>query len=236
MAVVDQSGRRLVTQDNALIEASYGLTLNEKRLVLIGIGKVNSELMPSTKEPLSFTVTSQDWTDAYPDSTEPTKDMGRAAKELQSRSVTFRPKLGIRESVNWCDSVKYYDGEGRLVIKFGWTMSHYLQGMIEQFTSYDLLSIQKLVSIHSIRLFELISQYKSTGFRVETLENLKFSLNIANSYPLWNDFNRVVLKKAVKEINAKSDYLVKYESVKQGRKVVAVRFTFRDNKQKDLFK
>lgn len=236
MATLEKSGRKVVTQDNALIEAAYGLTLNEKRLVLIGIGNVNPTFMPNKNEPLGFTVTVQDWLEAYPDSKEPYQDMQRAAKDLQSRAVTFRPKTGIRDSVNWCDSVRYYEGEARISIKFGWTMSHFLQGMMEQFTSFDLLSIQRLTSIHSIRLFELISQYKSTGYRRETLEDLKFSLNVAGSYTLWNDFNRQVLKKAVKEINAKSDYLVKYEPVKQGRKVVAVEFSFRDNKQKDLFK
>jgi plasmid replication initiation protein len=236
MATLEKSLRKVVTQDNALIEAAYGLTLNEKRLVLIGIGSVNPTVMPNKNEPLGFTVTVQDWLEAYPDSEAAYRDMQRAAKDLQSRSVTFRPKTGIRDSVNWCDSVRYYEGEARISIKFGWTMSHFLQGMMEQFTSFDLLSIQRLTSIHSIRLFELISQYKSTGYRRETLEDLKFSLNVSGSYTLWNDFNRQVLKKAVKEINAKSDYLIKYEPVKHGRKVVAVEFSFRDNKQKDLFK
>lgn len=241
MAVVDQSGRKVVTQDNALIEASYGLTLNEKRLVLIGISKTDPTVWPSKGSSLTFTVTAQDWQEAYPDTLEPYRDMQRAATSLQTKSVRFRHDrqangLNGIPYKNWTEGVTYFKQAGRIEVIFGVTISHYLQGMIEQFTSYDLLSIQKLVSIHSIRLFELISQYKSTGFRVETLDDLAFSLNVVGSYPLWNDFNRNVLKRAVKEINAKSDYLVKYEPVKKGRKVVAVRFSFRDNTQKDLFK
>lgn len=236
MAKLEQTGRKVVTQDNALIEACYGLTLNEKRLLLIGISKVNSTAFPNKSEPLSFTVTVQDWQEAYPESEQPYIDLKRASKELIGRAVTFRPKEKQTRIVNWCDSVTYFEGEARIELRFGWTMSHYLQGMIEQFTSYDLLSIQKLTSVHSIRLFELLSQFKATGYRVESLDSLKFSLNVSDSYPLWNDFNRMVLKKAVKEINAKSNYKVTYKPVKQGRRVEAVKFFFKEDTQADMFK
>ena len=89
MATLEKSLRKVVTQDNALIEAAYGLTLNEKRLVLIGIGSVNPTVMPNKNEPLGFTVTVQDWLEAYPDSEAAYRDMQRAAKDLQSRSANF---------------------------------------------------------------------------------------------------------------------------------------------------
>jgi len=234
--MLEQSGKRLVTQDNELIEACYGLSLNEKRLLLIGISRVNSMVMPDKTKPLSFSITAQDWQKAYPDTKNPYVDLKRASKDLQIKYVTFRPKADRVKTVNWVDNVLFYEDESRIDLQFGWTMSHYLQGMINQFTSYDLLSIQKLTSIHSIRLYELLSQYRSTGYRVETIENLKFSLDIVGSYEVWQDLKKWVIQKAVDEINAKSDYAITYEPIKKGRKVTGIKFYFKESNQADLFK
>lgn len=235
MGMLDQSGKKVITQDNTLIEACYGLTLNEKRLLLIGISKINSQQMLNRNEPLSFEVTAQDWLDAYPDSTNPARDMELGFKDLRNRGVTFKTR-GRDKYILWLDSTDHYYNEGRVRLNFGWTMSEYLQGMLDCFTTYDLLSIQKLTSIHSIRLYELLSQYKTHGFRVSTLDDIKFSLNLAGCYPLWNDFNNKVLKKAVKELNDKSNYKVSYEPIKKGKKVHAVKFYFTEEQQTDLFK
>lgn len=233
-----KTNNQLVTQDNALIEACYNLTLNEKRLVLVGIGKIDSRRMPNRGKPLSFMVTAEEWKIAYPDSKNPYQEMKRAISDLSKKTVKFRK--GVREDddfVNWTDSgTVYAKGKGAVKLTFGYTISHYLQGVFEKFTSYDLLSVQKLNSVYSIRLFELLSQYKSTGWRTETLDNLRFSLGLTDSLPNWNDFNQQVLKRGIKEINEKSIYKVEHKPVKKGRKVVAVEFLFKENLQSDLFK
>jgi len=231
----EQTDTRLVTQDNALIEACYGLTLNEKRLILLGISRVNSMSKPNRENPLSFSITSSDWKAAYPDAENPLREMLRAAEDLQAKHVKMRPKTGVFRLVNWVDRVDLYKTESRLELHFGWTMSGYLQGMVEQFTSYDLLSVRKLGSTHSIRIYELLIQFKTTGFRVETLENLRFALDCVGSYPRWADFDKWVIRRAVADINAKSTLRVRYKTVVRSRKVVGVEFTFSEEKQTDLF-
>lgn len=224
-----------VTQDNHLIEACYSMNLNEKRLIMLGISKTNPQKLPKKTEPMKFSITAQEWAETYPDNENPYRDMKRAAQAIRGKFVQFRQKTGIR-AVNWVDAIDYYENEARLDITFGWTMSHYLCGMAEQFTTYDLLNTQKLKSVHSIRLYELLMQFKSTGYRIESLENLRFSLNVGDGYGLWNDLNRMVIKKAVNEINAKTNIKITYQPTKTGKKTTGIKFTFREDDQKDLFR
>ena len=46
-----------VTQDNSLIEACYSMTLNEKRLLLLGPGKVDPAVFPDITRQISFKLT-----------------------------------------------------------------------------------------------------------------------------------------------------------------------------------
>lgn len=225
-----------VTQDNQLIEACYSMNLNEKRLIMIGISKANPQKLPKRTEPLKFSITAEEWKETYPDTENVYRDMKNSAQAIRGKFITFRQNTGKEEAVNWVDSIKYYEKQGRIDIQFGWTMSHYLCGMVEKFTSYDLLNTQKLKSIHSIRLYELLMQFKSTGYRTESLENLKFSLGIEDSYPIWNELNRVVIKKAVEEINSKTNMRIEYQATKEGKKTTGVKFSFKEEKQTDLFK
>ena len=69
------------------------------------------------------------------------------------------------------------------------------------------MNIGAFTSTHTIRLYELCSQYKTVGRREIKLEDLKDWLQIKDKYPRYNSFNQRVLEPAVLEINAKSDLL-----------------------------
>ena len=189
--------------------------------------------MPDRSMPLSFSITAGDFELAYPDTLNSYRDLKRGAQELTSKVVTFRSDNHKYKTLNLTDSVSYIPSEGTLHLTFGFSISHHLLGLIDQFTQYDVLSIGKLNSIYSIRLFELLSQYRSTGFRIETLENIRFSLNV--KYEKYGDLKRFVIQKAVDELNIKSNLKITFEPIKKGRSVVAVKFFFIENKQRDIF-
>lgn len=231
--MLEDKNKKLVVQSNELIEASYSLSLNGKRLLLLAISKVNPGAMPDRSMPLSFSITAGDFELAYPDTLNSYRDLKRGAQELTSKVVTFRSDNHKYKTLNLTDSVSYIPSEGTLHLTFGFSISHHLLGLIDQFTQYDVLSIGKLNSIYSIRLFELLSQYRSTGFRIETLENIRFSLNV--KYEKYGDLKRFVIQKAVDELNIKSNLKITFEPIKKGRSVVAVKFFFIENKQRDIF-
>lgn len=224
MSSIDRyTERDSVTQDNQLVEASYTLTLNEKRLLLLGASKINPMEMPHKDEPLSFEVTVEEWASRFPDDN-PWRALKNAAKNMRSRFVTLHPKVGIVDELNWFDSVRYIEAEGKVRIRFGWSVSLRLAGIISEFTKINLLDIQKLGSFHSIRLYELISQFRSTGYRRISIEDFRIAMDCVNTYREMKALKRRVLNPALKEINEKSDIHVICTDVKRGRRIVGFEF------------
>lgn len=227
--------RNSVTQDNQLIEASYTLTLNEKRLLLLGASKINPLDMPSKDEPLSFEVTAEEWASRFPDDN-PWRALRNAAKNMRGRFVTLHPKVGVVDELNWFDSVRYIEAEGRVKIRFGWSVSLRLAGMISEFTRIELTAVQQLRSFHSIRIYELVSQFRSTGYRRISLADFRIAMDCVNTYPDMRELKRRVLMPALTDINEKSDVQVICTDVKKGRKIIGFEFRTKERKQRDLFK
>lgn len=231
--VETQSFRPSVTQDNALISAAYAMTLNEKRLLLLGISKVNPLQFPRKDQPLEFEITTDEWCQYYP-TTNAYREMKGAAEQLQSRYVVMRKRRNGEERVNWTDKCVYIESEGRVSIRFGWTISLYIAGMVDQFTRYDLLSVSKLTSVHAIRIYELCMQFKSTGYRRIAVDELRDLLQLGDAYPLFANFRARVLDVACRTISEKTDYELRYSLIKEGRSVRYIEFFMEQRKQLNL--
>ena len=168
---MDELLPQLVTQDNALIEACYTMTLNEKRLLLLGMSKVNPMSFPDSDLKLSFKLTSDDWKKAFPDSGNAYRDMRKAADSMLTRYLTLHPKTGVTKKISWFDSVEYVENAASVEVVFGYSIQVRLMGMLENFTTMPLLEVGKLSSVYGVRLFELLQQFKKTGVRVISLED-----------------------------------------------------------------
>ncbi|MFK7933422.1 MAG: replication initiation protein [Saprospiraceae bacterium] len=106
-------------------------------------------------------------------------------------------------------------------------MKPFLLQLQKNFTAYDLRNIVKL-GVYPVRVYELLKQYQVIGKRTLGVAEMKEMFEVKDKYNLFADFNRWVIKPAVKEINAHTDLEVtKVEKIKQGRKVSALRFEFR---------
>ena len=89
------------------------------------------------------------------------------------------------------------------------------------------MNIGAFTSTHTIRLYELCSQYKTVGEREIRLEELKDWLQVADKYDRYNNFNQRVLEPSIAEINAKSDLFIEVEPIKRGRSIHALHFTIK---------
>lgn len=223
-----------ITQDNQLIEASYKLSLNEKRLLMLGMSKLDPRHFPRTGAEFELTV--EEWRERFPQDETPWRALQRAAKKMMRRYVTFHPRTGVVKDINWFDSVEYVEGEGRIKVIFTMSITTRLQGVFEQFTKLNLLQVSRLNSFHSIRLYELVSQFRKTGYRRISLDDFKNSMSCADSYPRIKDLKRRVLNPALKEINEKADFEVECRDLKRGRRIVGFEFILREREQGDLFR
>ncbi|WP_033568723.1 replication initiation protein [Dickeya undicola] len=221
-------------KSNALIEASYKLTLQEQRFLLVCISRIKSGVdAPPADEQKTMTITATELYRAFP-------DMGRqhaeaklkeAIDRLWDRSVIIRDK-DKREEFRWVQyRAQYLKGEAKVEITFSDAIMPYLTQLKGQFTRVVVKNVSNLSSSYSIRIYELIQQFRSTGERTIALDDFRSMLNVEDKYTQYKDLNKLLLKPSIQELNEKSDLMVVVEPIKQGRKVVALRFRFREDRQ-----
>ncbi|WP_157723415.1 replication initiation protein, partial [Salmonella enterica] len=100
-----------------------------------------------------------------------------------------------------------------------------------QFTRVVVKNVSSLSSTYSIRIYELLQQFRSTGDRTISLDDFRSILELEDKYSDFKILNRDLIKPAIAELNEKSDLAVTVETVKKGRTVVALRFRFKEDKQ-----
>ncbi len=106
----------------------------------------------------------------------------------------------------------------------------FLLELKRNFTMYPLLYIPKLKSSYSIRLYELLYQYKSIGHRTFELEDLQ--KKVGSEYDLYGDFKRKVLAIAQRDLEEHTDIRFEYKEIKNVRKVSALKFSIIANQPK----
>lgn len=114
---------------------------------------------------------------------------------------------------------------------------HFIK-LAQQFTVYSLMEYLMLSSTYSQRIFEILQSYaKSYPQVLLPLKNLHFMLDTPESLKTdFAQFRRRVLEQAHKEISAKTNFYFKWEAVKKGRSIHAVRFIFTHENDGELEK
>ena len=143
-------------------------------------------------------------------------------------SITI-DKLELNETweINVCSTAKYNKKEGRITIEFTDRIMPYLAQVKQKFVLYNLKEIANFRSLYTTRLYELIQEYKETCWMLKSLKQLRESLAVGSSFKLYGDFKRYTFSHACQEINDQYDMDMRFEEIKEGRKVVAVKFLFK---------
>jgi hypothetical protein len=96
------------------------------------------------------------------------------------------------------------------------------------FTSFHLENIPKLSSGYSIRLYELLSQYKTIGKR--TFDDIgRLQEMLGSAYDQYGHFKARVLEPTKKDISKNTNISFEYKEVKTGKKVTKLVFHIRDS-------
>jgi hypothetical protein len=102
----------------------------------------------------------------------------------------------------------------------------YLSQVKEKFVLYNLKEIANFGSLYSTRLYELIQEFKDTGWLIKSVTQLREIFAVGKKFPLYADLKRKTFGHAVEEINSQYELKLRFKEIKEGRKVVAVRFEF----------
>ena len=229
--------KNIVVKSNRLVTAIQNLSLFETRIIQLAIvdaresGKgltIDKPLrIDASRYAEVFGTTRQN---AY-------MRLKEAEEALFNRRFTFIDiKDGNPVKSRWVQRVKYFDDVGAIEIIFTYDVVNEvtrINGFEQFFTSYLLEQTAELNSVYSIRLYELLIQWRSIG-KTPTFEINQFREQLGigvNEYSQMNNFKARVLNLAVNEINKHTDILVGYEQHKAGRTVTGFTFTLKQKKQ-----
>lgn len=227
---------RLVVKDNALIDASFNLSLIEQRLMLLAI--VEARELPTLTPETPIEIKATTYRDQYnTDKSEAYKQLSEASRQLFNRQFSYIDRYANTDAITvsrWVNEVTYVNDKGMVVMYLNRNVISMISRLEEQFTKYHLIQVSDLKSQYSIRLYELLIKYLSIGnSKKYPINDLRMLLGIGvNEYKTMSDFKKRVLDLAVTEINDKTDIKVKYDQFKEGRTISHVLFKLGKKKEK----
>jgi plasmid replication initiation protein len=232
-------GMKLVVKDNALINASYTLSLVEQRIVLLAIIEAR-ETQKGIDTETFLEIHAQHYADRFDISVKNAYAMlSEASQSLFNRQVTFmmvdeKRNKPEKRVVRWVSGVSYVEGSGVIKLRFSPEIIPLITQLEKNFTSYELAQVASL-GLYATRLYELLIVWRSTGKVPEiNLNDFRNKMGLAsNEYKLMHNFKNRVLEPAIKQINEYTDITASYEQHKQGRTIVGFSFKF---KQKSVLK
>ncbi len=222
------NGTQLVVKSNYLIEASYRLSLQEQRLILLMV----SQIKPEDKGFHIYRIAVRDFNRIVgikgEASYQRTKEL---TKKLLERSLQITKDKSVLQ-ITWLSSAEYFEGKGYVELSFDPKLKPYLLQLKEFFTRYRLQNVIRLKSSYSIKLYELLKQYENIGHREFSLDELRKKLGLKeNEYPLYANFKQKILTRALSELNEHTDLTFSMRERKQVRKVVGIVFIISKKRQ-----
>jgi plasmid replication initiation protein len=151
----------------------------------------------------------------------------RVAKKLTETSLTLeKPELFVTQHIALCSQTEYNHKQGSLTVKFTEEIMPYLAQVKSKFVLYNLKEVANFGSLYSTRLYELIQEFKDTGYIMKSVTQLRDLFVVGKKFPLYGNFKAKTFGHAVEEINSQYELNLRFEEIKDGRKVVAIRFEF----------
>ena len=124
--------------------------------------------------------------------------------------------------------IGYLGGRGAVEFCLTEQARNHILNLTQNFTWYEIRQLSQLGK-YSIRLYEILCQYRSTGTLVIGIDELRnrFGL-LPNEYEYLGNFKARVLDFAIGEVLKFTDIQkLEYEQEKQGRTIVAFKFSFK---------
>jgi plasmid replication initiation protein len=230
----------LVVKDNALINASYSLSLVEQRLILLAIVATRKDDHDCAWDfwlgkPIK--VTAQSYMDTFGVSRQTAYEVLKdACKTLFSRQFSYqepRSKGTILKTTRWVSDIAYNNDTSTVEFTFAPAVLPLVTRLEAHLTSYELQQIADLKSGYAVRLYELLISWRATGKTpIIKLEELRNKLGVGkDEYLRMDNFKRIVLNPAIEQVSEHTNIKAVYEQHKKGRVIEGFSFAFKTKKK-----
>lgn len=215
-----------VVKSNTLVEARYRLSLQESHVILWLLTKIRPDDEDFKVHQLNIDEFSKmvglKTNGQYGELQKITENLMRRVLKIHE------PETGDVLQVSWLSSARYQKKKGSVLLRFDPGLKPYLLKLRGQFTKIEIIDTLKLKSIHAIRIFELLLQYSPLKVRKISIDDLRSYCGIEKEeYGLYAHLKSRIIERAKHEINAKTEYEVDYQEVKESRKVVSIEWTIK---------
>lgn len=231
-----------VSKDKQIIDAAYNLTLVELRIILANISTINP-LSKITRD-MVFFLSPEEYSIFFGVSENTArKELKQGAETLFNREIkvfnvnddgkktgTTHRWLSAKIKEEEDSGVIKEKGDGVVGIQFSEEIIPFLTNIKPPFSTYKLREVSKMKSVNSIRIYELMIQYKLYKKRTIPLDALREFLMTGTKYPRYYDFKKNILESAKKEINKLSDINISIKEIKKGTTVTSLVFSFKYKK------
>lgn len=153
------------------------------------------------------------------------QQIGKAVERLASTTYTIYHSRKKYDIFPIFSRISY--DNGIISAKLNPELKPYFLQLRREFSLRSLPEFRRLSSIYSQQLYRFLCSLRSLGNTEVPIERLHFTTTAPES--LKTDFRKFrtrILEPAEKEINGKTGLKFRWEPIRQGRKVVAVRFIF----------
>lgn len=157
---------------------------------------------------------------------EPKQTEGSEYEELSNKVQLFTQSKLLRRKK---------DGELLLTFKCHEELKPHIFNLRSQFTKFEVWNVLNLNNFQDMRMYMLLSQYRTAGERTIELVELKERLGISkDAYSEYKEFARTVLKKCQASLAERTDIRFEFKSV--GRPAHSVYFKIYKNDEYQILK
>lgn len=224
----------LVTMSNCLVKATYNLSLNEMKILLLAFSKL---VKANTLNPIDdYFITKQDLKRLNFNTSNLRRDLNSVVEKLMSRVVTFDTDSTTIKT-HWVYRAELLKGKSENAVKI---VIHpdvlpFLSNLTNTFTQIKIRDIAHFGSFYSFRVFFILMQYQNSKNKkiVMSLADFRAMLQIQDKYNLINDLKNHVLKIAKNEINQHTSFNMDFTlsddlgRVGRGIEYTSITFDFR---------
>jgi plasmid replication initiation protein len=216
-----------IIKGNPLIEARFELTAIQTKLFIFLLSKLDTS--KDKFEPMIVAVKDfQKFTGIKGDSLY--FHLKKEVEKMLDKRVYYK-KEGIELNSNLVSGYLYLEKEGAFLVEFPTLLKPYLLQLKENFTVIDIRNILGLDSSYAMRFYEICKEkerFKTFEFSVD---EIKAMFAIEGKYKNYFDFKTKVIIQARNELMLNSELYFDFIEIKQGKKVVAIKFTVVKNKK-----
>lgn len=224
-----------VSFSNAITRSSHGLSLSEKRILMLAVSKLDSMKHFDQGESPTVRLTAKEYAEIFDVNSDIAyEQLIAAGKELNQRKITFfsqskneQEQLKLPLAISWVGDYKYHEGKGRAELRFWHEVIPYLMDLSSHFTTYKLRHASKLKSLYTWRMLEIFSQYKKNHWIEISVSEFRHAMDVpekmANNYDY---IRRRIIEPSMRELQKNIGLIIKFKPIKTDRKITSLRFEY----------